>query len=165
MALVGREAHETRAPLVAPEHVELLCVREGASKLRVRITSAGYNRDANVQFPEDMRVEGRRFRVPAGAVRFGPVGKKFFYRVLQRGVIQEVEGGGAERAGHAGPAIARVFDVTEGEECAICWTAPKDVVLGPCGHFCMCAGCADGLRECPMCRTVVTLRVPRAQLG
>lgn len=45
-------------------NVELVCIKV-QSKLRVRITSPGYLNDANCQFPRDLRVEGRRFQVPA----------------------------------------------------------------------------------------------------
>lgn len=48
--------------------------------------------------------------------------------------------------------------------CCICLDAPKSILVMPCRHFCVCAGCAKGgsgsaarpLRLCPVCRTHVT---------
>jgi hypothetical protein len=43
------------------------------------------------------------------------------------------------------------------ELCVICLTNPKDTVVLPCRHLCMCSECAQVLRgqnnSCPMCRT------------
>lgn len=43
-------------------------------------------------------------------------------------------------------------------ECVICLSAPKDTVLVPCGHFCVCSSCAANVPSCPMCRTVIQFR-------
>ena len=41
-------------------------------------------------------------------------------------------------------------------ECVICWEAAPDVLLQPCGHICICSGCAAFLEsDCPMCRCTV----------
>jgi hypothetical protein len=46
-----------------------------------------------------------------------------------------------------------------GEEtmCVVCFDAPKDHLIVPCGHQCVCAGCAEQLTNtrtptCPVCR-------------
>jgi hypothetical protein len=37
--------------------------------------------------------------------------------------------------------------------CVVCMDAPKDRVVLPCGHMCVCAACAQLLRDlCPVCR-------------
>lgn len=38
--------------------------------------------------------------------------------------------------------------------CQICLDAPRDCILEPCMHFCLCAGCVNKLAEskCPICR-------------
>jgi predicted DNA-binding WGR domain protein len=46
----------------AGEGVVVECVKEG-SKVRVRVVSAGYNKDWNVQFPRNLREVGTRFVV------------------------------------------------------------------------------------------------------
>jgi hypothetical protein len=48
---------------------------------------------------------------------------------------------------------------TDAEEtmCVVCFDAPKDHLIVPCGHQCVCAGCAELLTKtrtptCPVCR-------------
>lgn len=38
--------------------------------------------------------------------------------------------------------------------CQICLDAPRDCILEPCMHFCLCSGCVTRLPEakCPICR-------------
>lgn len=42
-------------------------------------------------------------------------------------------------------------------ECIICMTNPRDTVILPCRHLCICNGCAETLRyklnNCPICRS------------
>ena len=46
-------------------------------------------------------------------------------------------------------------------ECVICWEAVPDVVLQPCGHMCVCSGCAALLAgsSCPICRCEVQCNI------
>ena len=61
--------------------VRLRCVKEG-SRLRVKIISAGYNNNANCQFPRNIRLVDREYLVPIHAISFSEgAGRKFFYRV------------------------------------------------------------------------------------
>lgn len=41
--------------------------------------------------------------------------------------------------------------------CIVCLDDPKCVLFGPCNHICCCEACAEGLMECPMCRSEITL--------
>jgi hypothetical protein len=46
---------------------------------------------------------------------------------------------------------------TEETMCVVCFDAPKDHLIVPCGHQCVCAGCAELLTKtrtptCPVCR-------------
>ena len=46
---------------------------------------------------------------------------------------------------------------TEETMCVVCFDAPKDHLIVPCGHMCVCAGCAELLTKtrtptCPVCR-------------
>jgi hypothetical protein len=50
--------------------------------------------------------------------------------------------------------------------CVVCFDAPKDHAIVPCGHQCVCAGCAEQLTKtrtpsCPVCRGPIerTMRV------
>ncbi|XP_030507196.2 probable E3 ubiquitin-protein ligase LUL4 [Cannabis sativa] len=51
---------------------------------------------------------------------------------------------------------AEGFKDTDGKECVICMTEPKDTFVLPCRHMCMCSDCAKELRlqtnKCPICR-------------
>ena len=43
-------------------------------------------------------------------------------------------------------------------ECAVCMDSANTHVLVPCGHKCVCAGCAELIKtqgSCPMCRAQV----------
>eukprot|EP00826_Nyctotherus_ovalis_P066601 TRINITY_DN9861_c0_g1_i5.p1 TRINITY_DN9861_c0_g1~~TRINITY_DN9861_c0_g1_i5.p1 ORF type:complete len:106 (-),score=22.37 TRINITY_DN9861_c0_g1_i5:155-472(-) len=44
-------------------------------------------------------------------------------------------------------------------ECIVCLTEPKNTMLTPCNHACLCNNCAEILRVnknlCPICRTRV----------
>merc|ERR1712083_583809 len=43
------------------------------------------------------------------------------------------------------------------KECVVCLNTPRSMVCRPCGHFCLCVGCADALQSkssliCPLCQ-------------
>lgn len=39
------------------------------------------------------------------------------------------------------------------EECVICLTEPKDTLLLPCRHMCVCSECFRHVDKCPVCRS------------
>ena len=45
-----------------------------------------------------------------------------------------------------------------GMECVVCFERPKDTLLQPCNHICVCSDCARRLAPpiCPVCRTLIT---------
>jgi len=135
--------------------VEFVCVRQG-SRLRVRITTPGYHHNANCQFPRRIRIEGRRFLAPARCARFDTSRNTYFYRVTPASQISIVADNEPinERD-------IRIFEDEETMECSICMDAQKTIVLMPCGHYVMCATCADQVMKCPMCRAAITRRVAR----
>lgn len=57
--------------------------------------------------------------------------------------------------------VERVYDVSMStdETCAVCLSEPKQVVMWPCRHMCVCAECAPRLRKCPLCRKPVARRL------
>lgn len=154
--------------------VTLQCVRQG-SKLRVRILSPGYNRQANCQFPRAIRAENRLYEVPQHAITFseGPR-QKFFYRV-KASCIKIVDQQGSSTSSSAAPAVtttvhlAAVYgDTDEDEDCAVCMSAIKDAVFAPCGHYDCCERCAltifNGTRKCPICRARIGEVVHRSRI-
>jgi hypothetical protein len=55
-----------------------------------------------------------------------------------------------------GPPAAQNLDAEE-TQCVVCFDAPKDHLIVPCGHMCVCAECAEQLNKtitptCPVCR-------------
>ena len=49
-------------------------------------------------------------------------------------------------------------------ECMICLSDPKDTLIMPCGHFCVCETCGKSLVEskhsCPVCRGHISSMIP-----
>ncbi len=140
---------------MASETVELQCVKEG-SKLRVRILSPGYYRDANCQFPRDLRVEGRHYRVRPESISLITSRGKYYYSVRNCSSIEIVE--------HTIESL-RVYEDADTQECAICMAAPKDSVMYPCGHYYTCNACCKQLSSCPICRQKFTQIIPKANIG
>jgi Ca-activated chloride channel family protein len=99
----GGSARDLDTVESAEAGVELVCVREGG-KLRMRVVTAGYNPDFNVQFPRSIREEGVHY--VAEGLETSSDGS--FYRV--RGQIRRLKRPGepdryatAARAARTGP--------------------------------------------------------------
>jgi len=45
------------------------------------------------------------------------------------------------------------------EECCVCLEVPKNTVLMPCRHLCVCNECSQILTQCPLCRFEVVHRL------
>ena len=62
-----------------------------------------------------------------------------------------------------GKAITAGQDDQE-KECVLCLSEDKDTLIMPCGHFCVCAGCGQGLvkakQTCPICREHIASLIP-----
>ena len=43
--------------------------------------------------------------------------------------------------------------------CVVCFQAPRQIVLGPCGHEALCGRCADRVHDCPVCQRHVRDRL------
>jgi hypothetical protein len=138
--------------------VELQCIKVG-SKLRVRILTPGYYRDANCQFPRDLRVEGRHYKVSPSIISLITTRGKYYYSVTNRGAIQVVD------ATNIDLNALKVYEDTDTTECAICMSAPKDSVMYPCGHFYTCDECSKKLTTCPICRQKVSQIISKSQIG
>eukprot|EP01062_Namystynia_karyoxenos_P058848 TRINITY_DN5030_c1_g1_i2.p1 TRINITY_DN5030_c1_g1~~TRINITY_DN5030_c1_g1_i2.p1 ORF type:complete len:393 (+),score=110.40 TRINITY_DN5030_c1_g1_i2:62-1180(+) len=66
------------------------------------------------------------------------------------------DGGSPTPSGDASVAAGEL--ATEDETaCVVCLTEPRDTLIMPCRHMCLCSGCASSLRKqmnkCPICRT------------
>jgi hypothetical protein len=61
------------------------------------------------------------------------------------------------RARVGSSAVPAAHQDTEETMCVVCFDAPKDHLIVPCGHQCVCARCAEQLTNtrtptCPVCR-------------
>eukprot|EP00698_Gefionella_okellyi_P004833 TRINITY_DN14473_c0_g1_i1.p1 TRINITY_DN14473_c0_g1~~TRINITY_DN14473_c0_g1_i1.p1 ORF type:complete len:333 (+),score=80.12 TRINITY_DN14473_c0_g1_i1:83-1081(+) len=81
--------------------------------------------------------------------------------------LQEIYGMGHTDSAHRDHATTE--DDDDSAECVVCMNEPREVMVLPCRHMCLCQGCADMLRfqsnKCPICRAFVQqlLRVQVAQ--
>lgn len=162
--------------------VYFTCVEE-KRRLRVRIISPGYNPESNCQFPSAIRTVGGRYSAPVSAIKFarGSAGK-FFYRVAAKKVRvvrgnarpNEVNNIGANRDDDLEDLVEQMEGVKitldqvygdDEEACIICMDEAHEVVVVPCGHFCMCGGCGNQVKEitglCPLCRVEIQELVTR----
>lgn len=138
-------------------YIDLVCVKE-QNKLRVKITTPGYLNTANVQFPRDLRIEGRKFRVPSYYVTLNTMRGKYFYSVKRRDEISIIEQNDTKPIDTKN---VTVYEDTEMSECAICFTNEKAIVFVPCGHYYTCGDCSNKVNSCPICRVKITGRISR----
>lgn len=55
-----------------------------------------------------------------------------------------------------------IMDSIKDEQCCVCFDITKRTkTLVPCGHSQFCLNCISMIKDCPMCRTKVTLIIPR----
>lgn len=71
--------------------------------------------------------------------------------------------GGATSAGDDDLLIGLVEE-GEGKECLICLSEPRNTIIMPCGHMCVCSDCGDQINKksnnCPICRATINSLVP-----
>jgi len=51
---------------------------------------------------------------------------------------------------------SELFNIPEQEQCIICYDSRIDCVLLECGHLAVCVTCSKNLRECPICRRLIS---------
>lgn len=137
--------------------VYLECVKV-KSKLRVRITSPGYYKEANCMFPRDLRVEGRKFKTNSWNINLITSRGKYYYTVGKSSIETLTEAAIVDLSN------LKVFEDTSTDECAICMSEPKSVIINPCGHYYMCNTCSGSVKTCPICRGQITSLVAKADM-
>ena len=63
-----------------------------------------------------------------------------------------------ERSRQKRRALARSnrVEYDESQKCVVCLTNPKEVIVLPCGHVCLCEDCSTKISlNCPVCRTKI----------
>jgi len=138
--------------------VTLTCIKVG-SKLKVRILTDGYIRNANCQFPRDIRVEGALYSVDSEFINLVTSRGRYFYSIKKKDKITTLNGPNA-------PVIdtsnLTIYEDAEESDCAICLSSPKDTVFAPCGHYYCCSSCSVHLKICPICRGNIVAKVSRS---
>ncbi|XP_076755023.1 mitochondrial E3 ubiquitin protein ligase 1 [Xylocopa sonorina] len=51
----------------------------------------------------------------------------------------------------------RDIELREDQLCVVCRTNPREIILLPCGHVCLCEDCSVGITsDCPICRAPIS---------
>jgi hypothetical protein len=111
-------------------------------------------------FPRDIRVVGRKYRVPRRHVSLITNRGRYYYSVKTGIEVLNDAGGVTMRAEEI-----KIFEDTTTDDCAICMTEKKSVIVNPCGHFYMCGGCASHVNACPICRGPIYGRITKDEMA
>lgn len=87
-----------------------------------------------------------------GAVLVGLIARKVY---VKRKVAREERlfRESMERSRKERRSKQRVETLSDAERCVVCVTNPKEVIVLPCGHVCLCEDCAIQIKSaCPVCR-------------
>lgn len=58
-------------------------------------------------------------------------------------------------------AQAREKNLSEVQLCVVCTVNPKEIIILPCGHVCLCEDCSDNINDhCPVCREKIVTKAP-----
>ena len=131
------------------DEVELICIEEGR-KLRVRIITNGYLKSTNVQFPRDLRVVGRKFKVNKNDIKLITTRGKYFYSVKKNiTILDEI----------INLNNLHIYEDCETTECVICLCNEKNIIFNPCGHYYCCVECSNRIDKCPICREIISSKI------
>ena len=142
-------------------YVILECVEEG-SKLRVKMKSPGYLINSNCQFPRDLRIAGRKFKVPVADVKLMSQRGKYFYSIKKKTNIEIISDGDASDTSDITEILRenlknmKIYEDVDTSDCAVCLSETKNIVFIPCGHFYTCKSCSGRLKTCPICRVNIS---------
>jgi hypothetical protein len=116
-------------------YVILECVEEG-SKLRVKMKSSGYLIGSNCQFPRDLRVKGRMFKVPKEHVKLMTMRGKYFYSIKNKSIIEIIKNDNNDNdndneVNNLLLKNTKIFEDETISECSVCLCSEKDTVFIP----------------------------------
>lgn len=160
--------------------VILECVRETASRLRIRfntfissdtgkVYSNSYSNNYNCSFPKDIREEGRLYLINNDNIVLNNRNKPFYsikkwneigviyYDTVLINLIRYIK------------LYKKLQDKIEHDdiiknnfktdECCVCLSTNPEVIFVPCAHLCSCMECGQQLSKCPLCRRQITNRI------
>jgi E3 ubiquitin-protein ligase MGRN1 len=116
--------------------------------LRSQLTFAALERDAHGVYA--VKVVGQKLQIDSRAYFLEDV-----YGVGSS-ALSGAPGGGSGVTGSTAAVTGKEAGGEEGTECVVCLTEPRDTILLPCRHMCLCHECGNQLRlktnKCPVCR-------------
>lgn len=94
------------------------------------------------------------------AVLIGLIGRKVYKK--RRAAIEEQNFRDAmDQSRKERRSKQRIETLTDDQRCVVCVTNPKEVIVLPCGHVCLCEDCAVQINSvCPVCRTDIRTKAP-----
>jgi len=150
--------------IIEENYVYLECVKE-LGKLRIKVTSSGYLRNANTQFPKDIRIIGRKYKVLAKDINLIQTCGKYFYSVKKRDKIIILGDEEIIEKQAIDLSNIKIHTDEESNECIICMDIEKQIVFDPCGHLYSCINCSSKISKCPICRCIIKNRINKIQFG
>ena len=57
-----------------------------------------------------------------------------------------------------------IYEDNASDDCAICMTNEKCMIIVPCGHYYTCATCTALIKKCPICRCGFTKAINKSQM-
>jgi hypothetical protein len=151
------------------KRVLLYCVRV-KSKLRVIIDpkNVNYNHRLFCSISRQLRHENAIFSVPENDITFiqSKANRTNYYRVkttrLQHltNLVEQTKSSAIEKSNFV------LYQDTEEQTCAICFTENKFYVFQPCGHYYICETCYRFIQKecCPICRRRIIRAIPYNEL-
>ncbi|CAG9585802.1 unnamed protein product [Danaus chrysippus] len=77
-------------------------------------------------------------------------------RLAEEQLKKQLAAGRKERRAHT-----RDKGLSEVQLCVVCTENPKEIILLPCGHVCLCEECSERINDsCPVCRARIDSRAP-----
>ena len=158
MASSNAEARFGNSAISIVVYVILECVSEG-SKLRVKMKSPGYLINSNCQFPRDLRIAGRKFKVPVADVKLITQRGKYFYSIKKKINIEIISNGDASDIAEIlrdNLKNMKIYEDVETSDCAVCLSDVKSIVFIPCVHLYTCNPCSQRLKTYPICHETIS---------
>jgi hypothetical protein len=162
VAMAEAEKHEDRSELLAALVAEAKAVIEQAKTQQAERARAAAE-EAEVAAAVKAEAEAERARVAAEAAEAAEVVKaaeaveRLQLEERLAALALEVQQVQAQLGSSVVPPAAPQDEETL---CVLCMDAPKDHMIAPCGHQCVCEACAEKLKKarhalCPFCRTPI----------
>uniref|UniRef100_A0A1B6G7Y8 RING-type domain-containing protein n=1 Tax=Cuerna arida TaxID=1464854 RepID=A0A1B6G7Y8_9HEMI len=102
--------------------------------------------------------------VAGGAAALGFMAHKLvseYNEIQEREDAYKAEGSGSGNTRKSMRSQAFDTEVPDAVKCVICMDNPREVIMGPCGHVCLCEDCMEKIAKsnpspkCPVCQTPV----------